>query len=520
MTATDVSGLRRDRAAVEIAPPRRRFGTRVVLPLGLAAAFIGVVLFAARDALLPSTDVEVVQVVVRDQPGGPVAAAGAVVAQAAGWVEPDPFPIYVAALADGVVRDVLVLEGDHVKEGQAVARLVPDDAEIALRRADAKLAEMAAAVGVANAERDAAQRDWDNPVARERAVRETEAEVAGVVSDQAELASKIAGNAAEVARLRDDLQRAEREHAGGATGGFDVSQTRLKLATAEATLAASEARKSVLVAELDGARARRDAAKRDFELRIEEKRRLEAAKAAVERATAQREGLAAARDEAKLRLDRMVIRAPQDGAVMIRLVAPGAKVMMAMDSMHSAHVIHLYDPAKLQVRVDVPLADAAGVGVGQRAEVIVEVLPDQVFQGAVTRIVREADVQKNTIQVKVAIEDPTDDLKPEMLARVRFLGSVASTGGSATPSRGVSVYVPAALLFDRVGDSAAVFVVDEGNSTAERRVVTVSSALRDGWAQVLTGLAPGDAVIDARNVTLDDGDRVHVTGESGVTQWL
>jgi len=169
--------------------------------------------------------------------------------------------------------------------------------------------------------------------------------------------------------------------------------------------------------------------------------------------------------------------------------------------------------------VDVPLADAAAVGVGQTAEVIVEVLPDSVFAGTVSRIVREADVQKNTLQVKVAITDPTDDLKPEMLARVRFLGAGGSSGGSAVATRGVSVYVPAALLFDRAGDSAAVFVVNEGDSTAERRAVTVSSALRDGWAQILSGLAPGDAIVDARNVTLADGDRINVTGESGVTQW-
>ena len=44
---------------------RRRFGTRVVLPVVLIAAFAGVLLFAARDALVPRTDVRVVPVVLR-----------------------------------------------------------------------------------------------------------------------------------------------------------------------------------------------------------------------------------------------------------------------------------------------------------------------------------------------------------------------------------------------------------------------------------------------------------------------
>ena len=66
---------------------------------------------------------------------------------------------------------------------------------------------------------------------------------------------------------------------------------------------------------------------------------------------------------------------------MARLVEPGSKVMLNMDHPRSAQVVRLYDPNRLQVRVDIPLVDAAKVGVGKPAEVIVEVLPDKADDG-------------------------------------------------------------------------------------------------------------------------------------------
>ncbi len=119
-----------------------------------------------------------------------------------------------------------------------------------------------------------------------------------------------------------------------------------------------------------------DAARQGHELLIDEQRALEIAQAAVRRAEAAVRLAEVARDEAALRLDRMVVRAPVAGVVMTRLVSPGSRVA-SEGAEHSAHVVHLYDPSSLQVRVDVPLADAANVGVGQLAEIIVDALPDR-----------------------------------------------------------------------------------------------------------------------------------------------
>src|SRR5687768_4070669 len=166
------SGSTSPPATSAVPPPRFNFKTRVLLPGGILLALLLLIGYAARDTLLPARTVTVVPVVLKDLAGAtgttfaPAAVASAATnsgVQAPGWVEADPFPTAVTALADGVVREMLALEGQPVKAGQVVARLVDDDAKLALARAEAELAEKQATL-------DAAQRQWEHPVDATRAV--------------------------------------------------------------------------------------------------------------------------------------------------------------------------------------------------------------------------------------------------------------------------------------------------------------------------------------------------------------
>lgn len=66
----------------------------------------------------------------------------------------------------------------------------------------------------------------------------------------------------------------------------------------------------------------------------------------------------------------------------------------------------LYDPKKLQVRVEVPVAKFALVRSGQPAEVEVEdVLPGVKIAGTVLYDTHQANVSRNSVPVKVALPD-------------------------------------------------------------------------------------------------------------------
>jgi RND family efflux transporter MFP subunit len=175
---------------------------------------------------------------------------------------------------------------------------------------------------------------------------------------------------------------------------------------------------------------------------VQDRLAVDGARASLASAEARVERAKTAVAEAELRLSRMTVVAPMDGFVLRRLKSPGDKVMLGMDNPSSSHIVEIYDPERLQVRADVPLAEASHVSVGQTCEVFCEVLPDRAFRGEVTRITNLADLQRNTLEVKVRILDPDPMLKPEMLTRVRFLASAEGKQASDTPQKLERFIVP------------------------------------------------------------------------------
>jgi len=505
--SSNLSGLRIQRAPGNdeaIPQPSRRWFTRWVVPVAIVIVALALLGYAARDSLRPALAVRTVRAI-----GKSVAyAAGTVAVQAPGWVEADPFPIYVPALAAGVVEEVLVLEGEPVSAGQVVVRMIDDDARLALDLVQARLADRRAQLVVAQADLTAAQADWDFPVELDRAVAVTDAALQQIKAERAQLVAEVAKEQAKLAEFEDNRQRLSKL-LPEAAARRQVVQATLQRDAQQAVVEATQKRLDVLDARLMGAKADLEAAREHRRLRIKQRQALDLAQAQVTRIQAHVREAEVAVAEAKLRLDRMEVRSPAQGIVLTRLAVPGAKLMLDMDSKLSANAIHLYDPNKLQVRVDVPLADAAQVGVGQDAEVTVDVLPERRFAGRVTRIVQEADIQKNTLEVKVAIDDPIAQLKPEMLARVKFLARSEPNQAGETTQR---VFVPERLLQDRTGDSAAVWLLG-ADRRAERREITLGRQRQDGWIETVSGLTLGDTLIAEPIQELRQRRRVRAVGE-------
>ncbi len=500
-------------AADRIPAANRRWLTRVGLPAAIVV--IAAVLFAiaSREVWMPATEVSIVRTVARTGQGGAagttVEARGSagqssplIVAQAPGWIEPDPFPIRVPALTEGTLEEVLVLEGDSVAIGQIVARMIDAEAKITVRRAQAEVDQRQAML-------DAAQAQWDHPVARVRAVAVGKAMVEETQLEESEVQAMALVESAKLAELEGHLNRVE-QLPEGILEQDRVERTRFQVEAQRAAVGVLAARRSVVKAKRNRYEAELVAAERDMELRIAEKQSLAEAKAMLEEARA-------ALAEAQLRESRMEIRSPAAGVVMQRFAAPGVRMMLSGDQPEAGYVAALYDPAKLQVRADVPLGDAAKIGVGQRAQVIVDVLPDRVFTGTVTRLVHQADIGKNTIQVKVAVDDPVPQLKPEMLARVKFLALPHKDGAARESANGpmhtseLSIFVPEHVV-QRDGSGTTVWTIDAKTSTARRKSISLGAITQDGWIETVAGLNPGDAVIvDPK--ALSEGDRVRVIGE-------
>jgi len=453
----------------------RAFADR--LPWLLLAAFVLIAWWLFRDRFEQGRPVELVKVVTvratdvpppktpANEPAASVESldfAGPTLFQASGWVEPDPLLIRATTLYSGVIDTVHVLEGDQVAKGQLLATIVDDDARLDLLTARAELEEAQAAYLGHEAQNQAAEAFL---VAKTR-----EAAAAAARQDE----------------LRDEAERLRKMGTDVVSEG-SIKQAELRWTSQRATVAAAEAK----ITEAEAA--------------------LRRSLSSITLAAARVQLAEAELDRRELALARTRIVSPIDGRIQRLFAAPGKKRMLAMDDPESATIATLYHPAKLQARIDVPLAEAAQLVVGQPVRLRSALLADRVFQGVVTRIDGQADLQRNTLQAKVRILNPADQLRPEMLCRAEFLpfepnASTDSAHRSSDSGR-VGLYVPASALV-RSGESTSVWAIDATGSHVERREVRLGQDRRDNHIRVLEGLRPGDLVVNNPPGDLQAGERV------------
>ena len=488
--------------------PRRHVVTRYVLPGVLIAGFLSLVAWASRDALLPPRDVWVVPVLATQ---ANVQQEGTPLFQAAGWIEPRPTPVRVAALAPGVVERLLVVEDQPVKSGEPVAELVKEDARLAFERALASVKLREAELKQTQAAVQAAHIQFEQPVHLEAALGESDAALAAIATELKNLPYQTR-------RAEADLAFAEKDFAGkktaeGAIAGRLVDQAESTLRAAQALVEELRNRMASLESQQAALTKRRDALKTQLALLADETKAKDEADAMLQAASARLEQERVALAEAKLRLDRMTVRAPIDGRVYQLVAYPGTTLTGGMGQVTNADgstVVTLYRPEMLQVRVDVRFEDIPKVSLGQPVKINNPAL-EKSLTGNVLFVSSEADIQKNTLQVKVALDSPPEVFKPEMLVDVTFVAP-RPAAPEADVAEETRLYVPQQLIFqDDAG--AYVWLADRSSGVARKTPVTTGRPGTGGLIQVTTGVNSADRVISRGHDGLSDGDRIRVVDE-------
>ncbi len=483
-----LEALRRPQQAVDkIQPkPAKRVSNKWILkvgPWGLLLFALLLLSYMFGDKLLPATRVEVETVVTSPDAGergvttlpNPVPTGkdpytGSVLFQASGWFEADPYPYRATALASGIVDSVEVLEGQAVEAGETIATLIHDDAELKLGIARANLE--AAEASLASVESEHAL-----SLAR---MESMEKEIAVAESRRQEL-SDLAVRAKE---LGPELVSQE-----------DIVQAGLRLNTQDQKLVALQAQLR--------------------EREIESERLV----AQVQVRKGQLAESLARFQQAELEFERMVIRAPVAGIIQRLMVAPGQKKVLMADNPESATVALLFQPEHLQARIDVPIAEASRLSVGQAVLLESEFLPGKELRGHIQRITGEADLQRNTLQVKVRIENPPAGLRPEILCRAKFLntftgvqsGTLRTAGTTNNPNsfgERLAVKVPRRALFNQSGDVASVWAVDKSGYRLELRQLRLGAGGEGEYLDVIEGLRPGDRVVLDPSSDLKEQQRI------------
>lgn len=213
----------------------------------------------------------------------------------------------------------------------------------------------------------------------------------------------------------------------------------------------------------------------------------------------------AALDYANTQLAATEIKAPVTGTVLERIVERGEMVSPSAFGGSGARtsVVDLADLTDLQVELDISQTDFARLKPSQRSEIIPDAYPNLRFTGFIEEIAPEANRAKSTVQVKVKVENPSEQLRPEMNARVNFLSDKAPSGNGQTIAR---VLVPKAAVVKK-DNGAFVFVVK--GDRVEQRTIRTGEESGDALV-VLDGLSGNESVAITQVEKLRDGNRVKV----------
>ncbi len=298
----------------------------------------------------------------------------------------------VATQTPGKVVSILVHEGDHVTQGELLARLDSGEREATVAQAEA------------NVER--AQRTLE------------EAEASFRVALPA-----VTGAGADVARARATLDEAR----------LDFRRTD-KLAAAG----------SIPQADLDSARARRLEAEASVDAllaaRSQTQGKVGVAAAGVKDARAGVRVAQAALDLARVQLAQTHITAPFDGTVVSRNLEEGEWAAAG------SAVVTVEDTSRPWVRLDVGETAFRGLQVGAPARIHVVALGASTFPGRVALVGAEGDFAINrdvkrgrpdvrTFMVRVAFDEPPRELRPGMTADVKLTGQAPSPGAPLAAKR-------------------------------------------------------------------------------------
>src|ERR1044072_3218768 len=387
---------------------------------------------------------------VRTEDGG--ASAGERVLTASGSVVAH-HKIAVGAKVMGRVAWIGVEKGDNVQEGQVLVRLEDSEFRAQVNQAQANLA--------------AAQARLDRLRTGSR--------------PEEKLKDKAAVLQAE-ANLKNAEAEYERTDALYRSGVSSKAEFDRALAQRDSAAAMVQA-------------ARQSSAMTDIGPRKEE---IRAAEAEVQQ-------MKAALDYANTQLAATEIKAPVSGTVLQRIVERGGMVSPSAFGGSGARtsVVDLADLTDLQIEIDISQADFARLKMGQKTEIIPDAFPNLRYSGYIAEIVPEANRAKATVQIKVKVENPNEQLRPEMNARVNFLSDKPASNGGQVVTR---VLVPKTAVVKKDG-ATCVFVV-KGNKV-EQRTIRTGDESGDAYL-VLDGLSGNETVAVAGVEKLHDGDRVKI----------
>ena len=228
-------------------------------------------------------------------------------------------------------------------------------------------------------------------------------------------------------------------------------------------------------------------------------------------------------ERAEDQLKKTTFTAPMSGIVSKLNAEEGETVITGTMNNPGTVIMTIADMSEVLATVNVDETEINKVRFTQRAKVTVDAIQGKEYQGEVIDIAssatKEGDV--SVFQVKIAMEDPGQNLKPGMTSRAKietdFRSQIFAVPLQSVVEREIEVTEGENK---RKEDKDVVFLIEENKA----KIVPVTTGISDDTdVEILSGVEEGDRVITGpyRNLkALKDGDLIKVKEEEGEEESL
>ncbi|HLJ12188.1 MAG TPA: efflux RND transporter periplasmic adaptor subunit, partial [Planctomycetaceae bacterium] len=297
-----------------------------------------------------------------------------------------------------------------------------------------------------------------------------------------------------------NVEEGTRVEAGQVLAVLEHADLEASLAAVEATLLRAKAALAEQDVVIQQTQREFERAERLWKSKLVAESNYDEAKFKYEGAVARRESLVAdialadaRRREAQQMKENMFIRAPFNGTVISKDAEVGESILPGGmgEASGRGSAVTVADLDHLEVECDVKEDYIGRVMPGQAAEVAVDAVPKERYQGRVRKVIPMGNRARATIKVKVEIVNVDERLFPDMSATVYFLPPETASS-EETQSRRVFCESEA-ISSDEAG--RFVWILDDGERVRRNDVTT--GAARDGRTEITSGLAGGERVVIA-----------------------
>jgi RND family efflux transporter MFP subunit len=238
------------------------------------------------------------------------------------------------------------------------------------------------------------------------------------------------------------------------------------------------------------AKATLDRLKNDFDRNKELYEKNLVAAEAYQNSQYEYESQKAAYELAQLNLEHTSIKSPISGVISERFVKVGN--MIGTDQ----QVYRVTDFSPLQAILHIPEHEMAKIRKGQRAELRVDALPNQLFLGRVERISPVVNSETGTFKATIYVDETKDMLRPGMFGRVKIVYDTRENTRMIPKS---------AVMSEDLAQS--VYVIKDSLAFKKQIQTGYVNGLN---IEVIDGLEDGEMVVTIGQGSLQDSTKVNV----------